>query len=256
LKKYLLDQSLAVRTYTLPEVRNTLEALSPTYDNVKSYTTCITEWLKPIINLSEFHVYPTNGITEGLNWWSMSSEYNIWREEGDYQWVDLIQNRKSPDICYQSIPSSIDGNFKNIRTDAVVALDLAYIGSTTVRKIEIPNNVEYVFYSLSKSFGVSNIRTGWYFTRKPDKKLESLVYNAKYYNYFAHACAESIINNFDIDYVYNMLYYKQKQICNELNFMPSDSVWLATTTDLEYIKFRRKGNIARICLSGVYNEKT
>ncbi len=252
MKKFLLEQSLAVRTSVLPEVRKTISKLSAEYDNITPYSTNIVKWLSPVIDLSEFHVYPTNGITEGLNWWYNREVRGVWRESGEYQWVD---NRGScgPYIQYKSIPSSIDGNFDVIPNNISIALDLAYVGSTTVKKIEIGKNVEYVFYSLSKSFGVRNIRTGWIFTRKLDKKLEDLVYGAKYYNYFANTVAENIITNFDIDYIHKQLDNQQQLVCKKLDLTPSDSVWLATTTDVEYKKFRRKDNIARICLAGVYD---
>lgn len=252
LKEYLLSQSLAVRTNILPEVEKTISTVVPDYDSVKKYKTDIVKWLKPIIDLSAYSVYPTNGITEGLNWFAGTSKYNIWKNSADYQWIDNVNNRMHPCIHYQSIPSAIDGNFVEPGSYEKLALDLAYIGSTKVQKIKINNNVEYVFYSLSKSFGIRNIRTGWIFTQQPDVKLEGLINSAKYYNYYASDVAETIINNFDIDYVYNRLYTKQKEICNILNFKPSDSVWLATTTDPEYSKFRRKDDIARICLAGVY----
>lgn len=250
LKEFLLNQSLAVRTFVLPDVKNSIESVAPTYDSVQHYKTNIIEWLSPVIDLSGFSVYPMNGITEGLNWWYNREPLGVQMNTGDYQW---IENRDdSPYIFYQSVPSAMDGNFVDVRTDVPVALDLAYVGSTRVRPIEISSNVEHAFYSLSKSFGVGNIRTGWYFSRKPDAKLELLIYGAKYYNYFAHNIAETIISKFDIDYVHNTLNSEQKRVCDALGFTPSDSVWLACTTQDEYKKFRRYKDVARICLAGVY----
>lgn len=254
LKQYLLDQSLAVRTNVLPEVKKLIDTVIPDYSSVVSYKTNIIDWLKPVIDLTGFFVYPTNGITEGLNWWSGTSKYNIWRDQGDYQWVDNINGRMFPTTIYQSVPSAIDGNFKDVFNHAPVALDLAYVGSTKIQKINIDNNVEFVFYSLSKSFGIRNIRTGWLFTRTPDPKLEALTHSAKYYNYYAHNVSETIIKNFDIDYIHTQLYETQVDVCSRLDLTPSDSVWLATTTDPFYKKFRRSGNIARLCLAGVYHQ--
>jgi hypothetical protein len=250
LKEFLLNQSLAVRTFTLPDVKNSIEGLIPTYDSVQHYKTSIIDWLKPVVDLSGFSVYPMNGITEGLNWWYNRETRGVQMNTGDYQWIETKSS--SSYMFYQSVPSAIDGNFADVRTDVPVALDLAYVGSTRVKPIEISNNVEYAFYSLSKSFGIGNIRTGWYFSRNPDSKLESLIYSAKYYNYFAHNIAETIISKFDIDYVYNTLTDKQKRVCDALGFTPSDSVWLACTTQDEYKKFRRYKDVARICLAGVY----
>ena len=256
MKEFLLNQSLAVRTNVLPEVRNILNNISVDYDSVQGYKTNIVNWLKPIVDLSDFYVYPTNGITEGLDWWWGRSEYKIWSEPGEYQWVDHKNTGMSPHYVYQSIPSAIDGNYCAVANHTRVALDLAYVGSTAIQKIELHCGVEKVFFSLSKPFGIRNIRTGWYFSRTPDTKREALTHSAKYYNYFAHAVAETVISNFDIDYVHKKLYNKQKRICKQLNFTPSDSVWLATTTNKEYAKFMRDGKTARICLAGVYNEET
>jgi len=126
-------------------------------------------------------------------------------------------------------------------------------------KINVSDNVEKVFYSLSKPFGLQNIRTGWYFSRKPDIKLYKLHIKTKYYNYFAHQCAEEIIKNFPIDYVYNKLNAQQKSVCNNLNINQSDSVWLGYSYDDNYTKFRRNNEIARLCLTNYfknYHDKT
>lgn len=249
----ILKNSNAVRTLLNNSVRTTISTITPDFDSVTNYTTSIVDWLKPVVDLSDFNVYPTNGITEGLNWWLSKETRSIHTIDGDYQWVNPTQG--DGDILYMSVPSAIDGNWRTIPEHMPVALDLAYVGSTTVRKIEITKNVEYVFYSLSKPFGVRNVRTGWIFSRNPEPKLDSLVYNAKYYNYYALQVAEKIINNFDIDFIYNVYQKQQEDVCTRLNISASDSVWLATSNDPIYNKFRRNGHTARLCLAGVYNEE-
>ena len=133
-----------------------------------------------------------------------------------------------------------------------VALDLAYVGSTKIAPIEV-KNVERAFYSLSKPFGIRNIRTGWYFTKHEDSRLSDITESAKYYNYYAHDVAEKIIDTFNLDYIHATLNTQQQKVCKDLDLVPSDSVWLATSTNDRYAKFRRKDNIARVCLAGVYN---
>jgi hypothetical protein len=228
----------------------------PDYDSILPYKTDIISWLKPIIDLTGFHVYPTNGITEGLDWWWGTSKNLIWRATDEYQWVDMKYSGEHPHCVYQSLPSAVDGNYRVLSDHTKIALDLAYVGSTPIQKIQIHSGVDKVFFSLSKPFGIRNIRTGWYFSRTPDKKREALVNSAKYYNYYAHQVGECVINNFDIDYVHNRLHDQQMQVCRELEFTASDSVWLATTQNPEYAKYMRDGENARICLAGVYNEKT
>jgi hypothetical protein len=249
----ILKNSNAVRTLVHPSVQSCISNITPDLDSVIDYKTNIVNWLKPIIDLSEFYVYPTNGITEGLNWWLANETRSIHIAQGDYQWVHATKGKG--DILYMSSPSSINGNWKDIPNHMPVALDLAYVGSTAIRKLDIPKNVEYVFYSLSKPFGVRNVRTGWLFTRKPQAKLEALIYNAKYYNYYAWQVAEKIINNYDIDFVYNTYQKQQKNVCDKLNITASDSVWIATSENPIYSKFRRDDKVARLCLAGVYNEE-
>lgn len=244
----ILSQSTAVRTGVLRSVRAVCDSIDPDYSSVKPYTTNIKDWLLPVIDLRDYYVYPTNGITEGLNWWYNQERRTVDIHTGDYQWI----KKTGSDMLYVSVPSSIDGNLHDVVDHRAVALDLAYIGSTQIRPIGI-KNVERVFYSLSKPFGIRNIRTGWYFTRQEDTRLRDLTESAKYYNYYAHDVAEKIIDTFSLDYVHSALNIQQRQVCQELDLTPSDSVWLATSQSETYAKFRRKDDIARICLAGVYN---
>ena len=208
----ILTKSTAIRTYCLPEVKKVLNDIPVTYDEVIPYQTGVIQWLNPVIDLSSFHVYPTNGITEGLNWWYGQENRAVTVDPGDYQWVEPKSGEGS--IHYLSVPSSIDGNFRELPGGSgAIALDLAYVGSTSKKNIVIDQRVEFVFFSLSKSFGVPNLRTGWLFTRKPQPQLEKLIYGAKYYNYFAASSAEAIIEKFSVDYVYERLRQRQQELC-------------------------------------------
>jgi hypothetical protein len=247
LKDFLLKQSLAIRTPVLPEVEKVVNSVTLDLHSISPYKTDIIKWLRPIINLEGYSVYPMNGCTEGLNWWYNQEYRGVHMEQGDYQWIKPTDRYGK--IVYLSVPSAINGNYRELPIDVPIALDIAYVGSTKIQHIRKLDNVEYVFFSLSKAFGLRNVRTGWIFTKTPDERLESLTHSAKYYNYYAHNIAENVISNFDIDYIHSKLYNKQKAICEELDFVPSDSVWLATTKNKEYAKFMRDGKTARICLA-------
>ena len=65
----ILALSTAVRTNVLPDVNHAVEGLKCDLDGVLKYSTSIKQWLKPVVDLSNFHVYPMNGITQGLDWW-------------------------------------------------------------------------------------------------------------------------------------------------------------------------------------------
>lgn len=242
--------SKQVRTPLLPEVKKVIDSvqldLSP-----RRYKTNIKKWLAPVIDLKDFYVYPMNGITEGINYWHGTSEYKIWRAVGEYEWVDYKMSGMAPHYVYQSIPSAIDGNYCAVDNHVKVALDLAYVGTTKVQQIDLHDGVDTVFYSLSKPFGVNFIRTGWLFSKKRIDKLHNLIYRNHYYNYYAQDIAEAIIANFDIDYIHNKFYNKQKEICDEYNLAPSDSVYMATSTDEQYADFVRK-DVARLCIAENY----
>lgn len=244
----ILSQSTAVRTGVLNSVKQICDTVVPDYSSVRQYKTNIKDWLLPMIDLRDYYVYPINGITEGLNWWYNQERRTVDIRTGDYQWIKKTGN----DMLYVSMPSSIDGNMHDVIDKRDIALDLAYVGSTSIQPIDI-KNVERAFYSLSKPFGIRNIRTGWYFTKHEDVRLRDLTESAKYYNYYAHDLAEKIIETFNLDYIHTTLNTQQQNVCNALNLVPSDSVWLATSTDDTYSKFRRNNNIARVCLAGVYN---
>jgi len=248
----ILSQSTAIRPPVLPEVKQKVLEIIPDLESVQVNNTNIKEWLSPIIDLSEYYVYPMNGITEGLNWWYLNEPRTVTMSQGDYQWIEPVQRSKEK-IHYVSCPSAINGNFINIPDNIPVALDLAYVGSTKIQKINTTSNIEYVFYSLSKSFGLRNIRTGWLFCKQFDPKLESLVNGAKYYNYYANQISEHIIKHFDVDYVHKTLSSQQENLCEGLDVDKSDSVWLATSSDPKFEKFMRLPGVNRLSLCNFFD---
>ena len=245
-----------IDTFILPEVQAELDKIKPSLNGRQTYETNIKTWLKPMIDLKDFYVYPMNGITECINWWQKSETRNVRKAKGDYEWVDYNKVMTLGNtVAYVSCPSSIDGNYTDIPDEVPVVLDLAYVGCVPVKPIKMAKNIEKVFYSLSKPFGVSNIRTGWYFTRRPDAKLHALSIEAMYYNYCATQYAEHIINTYSLDYVHNKLKDIQIEVCNENNLTPSDCVWLATSTDYKYKEYMRNKDVARLCITNLLKER-
>lgn len=246
-KERILKQSLAIRTFPIIQVEMVLDRFKYNdYTEVKPFSSDITEWLKPVIDLSDFpYLYPANGITEGLNYWYMQEKRKIIRHKDDYVW---LPKSDTGEVMYLSNPSSIDGNITDIPQDIPVVLDIAHIGSCSNRvKINVPDNVEKVFFSMSKCFGLRNYRIGYYWSKTPDEQLERLIGSAKYYNYHSMALGEAIINKVGPTHVNTYLKKYQDKLCDELDLVPSDSVWLATTTNSDYDKFK-KGEINRIAL--------
>ena len=65
---------------------------------------------------------------------------------------------------------------------------------------------------------------------------------------------EKILNKIGPTYVNTWLKKYQDKICQDLNLTPSNSVWLATTTDSDYDKFK-KGDVNRISLCDLIKEE-
>lgn len=251
-KDQLLQQSQAIRTFPIQKVKLLCDVFSLIeHDEVRHFESNITEWLKPIIDLTDFsYLYPINGITEGLNYWLMQEKRKVKTKIDDYAWV---RQSDTGEVMYISCPSSIDGNYCDIPTDMPVVLDIAHVGSTSIQKIKISNNVEKVFFSLSKCFGLRNYRIGYYWSKTPDILLDKLVGSGKYYNYHSMQLGESIINQVQLHEVHDELFTHQHKICDDLNLTPSDSVWLATTQNNDYDKFKR-GSTNRINISELIKE--
>ena len=249
----LLNQSSAIRSFPIKEVVDIVDNFKlHEHAEVKHFTSNITEYLKPYCDLSKFeHLYPINGITEGLNYWMWEETRDIEMRDGDYVWV---RGQPTGDVRYWTTPASFDGNFYDVPTDKPVVLDLAYILSTDIKPINIPDNVEKVFFSFSKCFGLRNYRIGYYWSKTPDKWLDPLINSAKYYNYHSMALGELLIDKIPIDLVYKTLRPYQLAICNELELTPSDVVWLANTNNPLYNKFKRNYT-NRICIADLIKER-
>lgn len=249
----LIQQSLAIRSFPIKEVKDVVDNFRlHNHEEVKVFSSNITEYLKPYCDLSKFrYLYPLNGITEGLNYWMWGESRTIQIRDGDYVWVS---GEPTGDIYYWTLPASFDGKYYDIPKDKPVVLDLAYLLSTEVKNFKIPDNVEKVFFSFSKCFGLRNYRIGYYWSRSPDRWLEPLNVNAKYYNYHSMELGEELIKNIPIDLVYNTLSPIQIEVCNDFNITPSDVVWLATSNDPKYNKFKRNYT-NRLCVADLIKEK-
>jgi hypothetical protein len=218
----------------------------------------IVKYVSPIIDLTEFpFMYPVNGITDGLNTLAIDCRNkSIKVFDGEYDWLQLNLpknvNYDNGDILYVSNPSSIDGNYiKNwneiIQTHQDIALDCAYIGSCRIEKIEINENINTVYVGLSKMFGLSELRIGYVFRRRPSIPLGGLLRNF-YFNSNNLKLTIELFKNFNLDYLNKKHKQQQELFCKTHGLTPSDVIYLATTTDSAY-DFYKKGSINRVCIT-------
>lgn len=227
---------------------------------IKNLKTKLKNYLKNIIDLSDFNfMYPLNGITEGLT--NLGLEYKNQKIKifnGDYEWLKLCSNdnisTSRGDILYISNPSSINGNYLNNWNDILeehknIALDCAYLGSVDIKHIKYKENINYVYVGLSKMFGLSELRIGYVFTKSPNIPLGTLLRN-NYFNLNNIKITNELIENFSLDYIYKKYRNKQIKICSENNLIPSDVVYIATSSDEKY-KFWKRDKTNRLCITNL-----
>tara|TARA_B110000503_G_C7145150_1_gene412581 strand:+ start:363 stop:1178 length:816 start_codon:yes stop_codon:yes gene_type:complete len=218
-------------------------------------------WIKDIVNLDEFeHFYFVNGVTDAINQW-IATEQRQWQFlEGDYEYANMISSTgkktkiiNNNDVLYISNPTCNTGNFIEIKDiPNPVILDCAYIGSTAKQRIHLPKNTEQVFFSFSKGWGLVGQRMGVVFTKTPHPSLNPMK-KVEAWNYTGVEIAHTILDNFNIDTIYNLYKPMQDRICNEHGFDPSDCFFIANTTDDKWSVRRRAGYTARIDLSYAMN---
>jgi|TARA_B110000503_G_scaffold68729_1_gene107351 hypothetical protein len=236
------------------EVPNFVRGSGKAFVRLRKLENKYREWVKDIVDLSEFiHCYFVNGVTDAINQW-VATETRSWQYlEGDYEYANMISNRgnkvtyiNSSDVLYISNPACATGNFIELKDlPNPIILDCAYLGSTRKQKMYIPKTTEQIWFSFSKGWGLIGQRAGLVFTKQPHKSLEPMK-QSEAWNYTSVEIALAVIDNFDIDTVYNQYRDKQLKICKENNFTPADCFFIANSTSTEYSKRRRINNIARL----------
>jgi len=217
-------------------------------------------WIASCVDLSGFdYCYATAGATEALNSWRLSDNRPWQMLKGDYQWpnmltkdgevVDEIVDNK---VLYISNPQCATGNFLSndflAGIEVPVILDCAYLGATPNKKITVPKNTEQIMFSFSKGWGLIGQRCGLVYTKEPHPVLDPLQ-KVECWNYSIPRIIETVIDNFEPDSMYNHFRSTQLDLCNKYNITPSDTYFIATSTDDYYEVRRRKGKEARLCLT-------
>ena len=266
----MLKNSRWVQSPVWPEVEKLLKKIkiSDTYylrgnnkasGELKSVIELHREWVKSIIDLSEFpHAYVTSGATEAINHWRMTDKRPWQYFKGDYQWPQIISKNgnenkylNSKEVLYVSNPACSTGNFVSLKNiNNPVILDCAYITATAIKKITVPKNTEQVMFSFSKGFGLIGQRCGLVYTKEPHPTLEPLN-SVECFNYASSKIMEAMMDNFTVDEMYNKYKGIQKEVCDKYDLIPSDTYFVATSTDPFYKKLRRNENTARLCITGI-----
>ena len=227
----------------------------------------IREYLNPLINLDELKwAYPSNGIHESIDWMcNRLPSYQVF--EGEYRYPTFIKRPINvakttddilPDVpLYMSNPFSATGNFDSRyhevcdRYDIPIYLDLAFVGSTGPFKLKLYPNVQQVFWSCSKAYGLGLLRVGVRFSRREEAMQKELM-GVGYFNHTIIDAFNEVVSSSTVFAKKENYLQSQKLICEHLNITPSDTFLLATSTDDEWKRFKRENGINRICLTQAY----
>lgn len=250
------------------------------------------EWVSPALEIDWNNLknaYPTGGSSEAIREqivYLYSQGKNIVVFEGEYEgyeaiaialgkkvkkikrefyFAELIDLDSQTDVFFISQPSSIDGNFWSdfdsfmVNTNKLgigVYVDLAYVGaSRQERKININYpNLEGVFFSLSKIYGVYYHRIGGVFLKNANPLLYG---NMWFKNILAMKYGQELMEKYPLHYFDDKLSLIQDQAIEyfeDYNLKKSDVYIIATVKNenkqwqLEYIRNIHNPDI-RICLS-------
>jgi len=180
------------------------------------------------------------------------------------EWTEIRYAPNTLHRWYVSQPSAIDGNTwaefpdflaATARDGVEVAVDLAYVGATPrLLAIDLSSpNVRYVFFSLSKIFGVFYHRAGGVLSRTPMLGLEG---NKWFKNIFSLYLGTALIrespNPLALPTKYQPTQMEACRLLNErhgLPLSPSDVILLASTPAGPYPTAFRRGSGYRWCLT-------
>lgn len=149
--------------------------------------------------------------------------------------LDQLTDLKSTDLFFISVPFSWDGN--NLYGQRVIdyccqnkiqlAIDVAYAGTTSDFKINIPNN-ENVFlgFTFSKTFGIPYNRIGVCYSSNKIAGLETMN-SIGYVNLSGVNIVNRLLKIYPINYLYNKYYVTYLEVCKEFNLTPSECILFA-----------------------------
>lgn len=223
--------------------------------------------------------------TKGINEiYVLRGEYEGYAEYGKTLGIKTIEidpnkndiSKLKQGYWFISNPSARDGNiinneFINNLCDAghKVYLDLAYVGLTHEYKFDVSNkNIEGVFLSFSKPYGVFRFRTGGFtFSRKP---IDSLYANKWFKDVPSLFTALKIVEEITPGKLYSKYKEIQNKIIDHINnatgleLKPSDSFLLAylqkedtkklSEEQMQMIGPYKRGDNYRFCLTPYFEK--
>jgi len=190
------------------------------------------------------YAYVINGITDYIDDFLCNistlglypNEYPYYYELCKVRNVKVIDVSKDENIKFCdkiaiSCPFSYNGKttfqqhiLNNAAEEKVpILLDLAYLGLTKPWQIVLPQANISVAYSFSKHYSLSFDRIGYAFTSKPNNKF-NILNQFGYVNISGILKAQKLIENFDIDYIYEKYHVNYLDIIKNTLLDPSECI--------------------------------
>lgn len=255
--------------YDLVAKWHNIETFIETYKNwiITSKNNCVT-------GLNNLSAYVTDGVTGAFSDFEKSYKHLetcVFRGEYPYHHtlgiksIDNLKELSKQNKLIISYPFSAHGNkhehFDDIidycnLCDIPVFLDMAFFGTCANVNIDVHQPcIKFVAFSLSKTFVTGFCRTGICFTNEQNIAMK-LINEYYYVNHVSLGMHTNLLKNFSADYVYNKYRSKQIKICNEIDFEPSDTVFLgySFTNKTFGKKYSREGYVNRVGLNYVLLE--
>ena len=206
-----------------------------------------------------------SGITDAFN--QLYGLYNkIGVFNGEYGYHKLVLGDRityrlqEADCIVISHPFSADGLSSHDKLEIAdsfnkpIFVDCAFFGVCHDIDFDFTRykNIRCVCFSLSKTFGTGLNRVGLLYTVD---KFPCTIYDQWNYPLITQAIEHSfLIKNRSPDWVANTYKQKQNEICRKLKITPSKTILFGYTNSKQYDKFKR-GNVNRICISALLNDK-
>lgn len=166
-------------------------------------------------NLDQFpFIYFTAGVTEAIDFLVPKQTTRILTNEYRYvrAFPQVSESAIEAEAFYFSYPFSGTGRFEPIPSAKKLILDCSYLFASNMKEISnLPEQVEYVLFGLTKSHNLSDARIGWFFSKRKILSYHVLQYDYGYINGMYHQILNRVASSEP-----NALYLKYQESFSKL----------------------------------------
>jgi len=188
-------------------------------------------------------------LKNGSRWeWLNTSEL----EKGDV----IIISIPFSDFGYQH-PSTQEILATATKLDCPVLLDFAYYACTQNIKLDLDKypTVETIAFSISKVFyGAEYLRVGLRLERNDMDDGIDVFNSVNMHNRIDISIANSLINNYPVDYNWNTYKKEYTEVCKQYDLDPTDCIMFGIGDD-QWQELNRGNLTNRVCISDLIGEK-